>query len=303
MPEARLMDLNRAYGPRPAANPVATAVVAANIAATLSTRAVLSLYKEVSLYPKPGLVSPVDTGSHQDMDYQMFLASINSLRSYFGKIATAGAMSASFSTLQKLGVAAETQMMRATKGVNTHRGAIFNLGLLCAAAGQLKHRCERLTPQALGAVIADRWGAEILATGDIKAYAQYSHGQQVEAKYGVHGARQEAVAGFPAARDYGLPAYQAALAETGCRDAAAVQALFAMMACLDDTNILWRAGGDGLKYVKSVSRDFLDSGGVCVDGWKARAIAIHHEFVRKNLSPGGAADLLGVTLFMNAICD
>lgn len=297
------MDSSRAHAHCPEANAVAVTVVAANIAATLSTRAVLSLYKEVSLYPKPGLVSSVDSGSHQDMDYPMFLASINSLRSYFGEIATAGAMRARFSTLQKLGVAAEAQMMRATKGVNTHRGAIFNLGLLCAAAGQLKHRGARVTPQALGAVIADQWGAEILATGNVKAYAQYSHGQQVEAKYSVHGARQEAVAGFPAARDYGLPAYLAALAATGCRDTAAVQALFAMMACLDDTNILWRAGVDGLNDVKSVARAFLASGGVCVDGWKAHAIAIHHEFVRKNLSPGGAADLLGVTLFMNAICD
>lgn len=277
--------------------------VSTELVVDLSSQAVLCLHAEVSLYPKPGLVSPVDSGSHRDMDYQMFLASINSLRGYFGKIAEAGASGAAFSTLQMLGIEAEAQMMRATRGVNTHRGAIFNLGLLCAAAGQLKHCCEQVTPQALGAVIADRWGVEILATGGVKAYAEYSHGQQVEAKYGAHGARQEAVAGFPAARDYGLPAYQAALAETGCRDAAAVQALFAMMARLDDTNILWRAGADGLRYVKAVSKDFLDAGGVSAGSWKTRAIALHHEFVRKNLSPGGAADLLGVTLFMNEICD
>lgn len=285
------------YG-RQAVNPVPV-----GIAEALSTSAVLSLYKEVSLYPKPGLVSPIDSGSHKDMNYQMFLASINSLRDYFAKIAEAGASGANFSTLQKLGIAAEARMMDATKGVNTHRGAIFNLGLLCAAAGQLTHRCERVTPEALGVAIADNWGSEILATGGIKAYVEYSHGQQVETKYGVNGARHEAVAGFPAAKEYGLPAYQVALEATGCREAAAVQALFAIMAHLDDTNILWRAGDDGLRYVKTIARDFLDLGGVCAEGWDAKAIGIHHEFVEKNLSPGGAADLLGVTLFMNAICD
>ena len=274
----------------------------AGMATALSTSALLSLYKEVSLYPKPGLVSPVDSGSHQDMDYSMFLASINSLRDYFQKIASAGASAANFSTLQKLGIEAETRMMQATKGVNTHRGAIFNLGLLCAAAGYLVHRCAQVTPEALGVVIADSWGPEILATGDVKAYAEYSHGQQVTSRYGAHGARHEAVAGFPAARDYGLPAYQAAWEAIGCRESAAVQALFALMAQLDDTNILWRAGADGLNYVKENAKAFLNSGGVYAQGWKEKAIGIHHEFVRQNLSPGGAADLLGVTLFMKAVC-
>lgn len=275
----------------------------AEIAAKLSTSAVLSLYKEVSLYPKPGLVSPVDSGSHVDMNYQMFLASINSLREYFGLVSDAGAAGAPFCILQKLGTQAEERMMVATRGVNTHRGAIFNLGLLCAAAGYLKFRCKAVTPEALGAVIADNWGEDILATSDTKAYSDFSHGQQVESKYGVHGARHEAVAGFPAAKNYGLPAYREAFQKTDCHEAAAVQALFAMMAQLDDTNILWRAGKPGLHYVKSISRDFIDLGGVYATGWKSRATEIHHLFVQKNLSPGGAADLLGVTLFMNAVCD
>jgi len=272
------------------------------IATALSTSAVLSLYKEVSLYPKPGLVSPVDSGSHKDMNYQMFLASINSLREYFGKIAQAGVAGAKFAVLQGLGIEAESRMMGVTKGVNTHRGAIFNLGLLCAAAGKLTHDGARITPEALGAVIAECWAADILATSEVKAYAEYSHGQQVESKYGVHGARHEAVAGFPVAKDYGLPAYLKALDRTGCREAAAVQAMFAMMANLNDTNILWRAGEVGLSYVKATAKEFLDSGGVYVDGWKTRVIRIHNEFVERNLSPGGVADLLGVTIFMNAIC-
>ena len=278
------------------------AAASSNIASYLSKAAVLSLYKEVSLYPKPGLVSPIDSGSHVDMNYQMFLASINSLRGYFGEISRAGMAADDFSALQTLGIAAETRMMQATRGVNTHRGAIFNLGLLCAAAGYLLYRDERLSPEAVGDVILEKWAPDILATGKTKAYGEYSHGQQVESKYGVHGARHEAVAGFPAARLYGLPSYRMALKETGCREASAVQALFSMMAYLDDTNILWRGGEEGLRNVKIISRNFLDKGGVYANDWRIKAIQIHKLFVKKNLSPGGAADLLGVTLFMDAVC-
>lgn len=273
------------------------------IAELLSKTAVLSLYKEVSLYPKPGLVSPIDKGSHKDMDYRMFLASINSLRDYFSRIADAGRYGVAFSTLQKLGIEAEARMMKATKGVNTHRGAIFNLGLLCAAAGYLKKHSMKITPEALGMTIFEQWGEGILKSDNVKAYSEYSHGQQVAARYGVYGARHEAVAGFPAARNIGLPVYRTTLTKVGSKEAAAAQALFSIMARLDDTNILWRAGDKGLQYVKRLSSEFLTSGGVYAVGWKDMAIGIHHEFVRRNLSPGGAADLLGVTLFLNSICE
>lgn len=274
-----------------------------SISEQLSKTAVLSLYKEVSLYPKPGLVSPVDTGSHKDMDYRMFLASINSLRDYFGRVSDAGSYGEAFATLRELGIEAEARMMKATKGVNTHRGAIFNLGLLCAAAGYLVKHCKKITPEALGMTIYEQWGEDILESGNVKAYAEYSHGQKVAARYGVYGARHEAVAGFPAATNIGLPVYRTTLTKVGSKEAAAVQALFSIMAHLDDTNILWRAGEEGLRHVKRLSSEFLKSGGVYAMGWKEAAIGIHHDFVQRNVSPGGAADLLGVTLFLNSICE
>ena len=283
-------------------NAGSTARNAARLADVLSRLAVLSLYKEVSLYPKPGLVSPIDAGSHRDMDYRMFLASINSLRHYFSEIALAGAHGSAFSRLRQLGIEAETRMLVVTGGVNTHRGAIFNLGLLCAAAAAIQGRGDHITPNTLGHVICNHWGEEILASGAVEASANDSHGQQVTSKYGVHGARHEAVAGFPAVVRYGLPAYQQAYRDTHCREAASVQALFAIMAQLDDTNIIWRAGLEGLAYVKAVAADYLATGGVMSPAWRPRAIGIHEEFVARNLSPGGAADLLGATLFMQSIC-
>jgi triphosphoribosyl-dephospho-CoA synthase len=102
--------------------------------AALGRAAIVSLYDELALEPKPGLVSFADTGSHDDMDAGTFLRSLFALRHFFVHAAAQGAASAEFAPLEALGVAAETRMLRATGGVNTHRGAIFTLGLLCAAA-------------------------------------------------------------------------------------------------------------------------------------------------------------------------
>lgn len=261
--------------------------------------AIQALHQEAALYPKPGLVSPVDAGSHRDMDYALFLASIESLGGYFRDIAEAGMQQAPFASLRALGMQAERDMLQATQGVNTHRGAIFNVGLLCAAAGWLQSENVMPTPENLGSVILEEWRDDIMQRSFGKVR---SHGEQVEVQYGIRGARREAALGYPTALRYGLPAYRAILQRKGSADAAAVQALFAIMQYVDDTNILWRAGPDGLAFVKQSAAAFLDAGGVLAPDWREKAVAIHRQFVLRRLSPGGAADLLGATLFMHAAC-
>jgi triphosphoribosyl-dephospho-CoA synthase len=120
----------------------------------------------------------------------------------------------------------------------------------------------------------------------------------VARRYGSGGARAEAAAGFPAAREVGLPAYRAALLATGDGERAAVQALFALIAELDDTNLLWRGGPDGLACGRRLAAGFLVAGGVLADDWRERAAIVDREFIARRLSPGGSADLLGVTLFL-----
>lgn len=123
--------------------------------------AVRSLHAELCLYPKPGLVSPIDSGSHDDMDAGTFMRSMFALRHYFRKICLAGWDDAPFAQLKKLGIAAETSMLQATQGVNTHRGAIFSLGMLCASAGRARAQGTPLTPAALRALMLIRWGEEL----------------------------------------------------------------------------------------------------------------------------------------------
>jgi triphosphoribosyl-dephospho-CoA synthase len=261
--------------------------------------AIRGLYREAALAPKPGLVSPTSQGSHSDMDFSTFVRSLQSLRVYFREIARCGLQRPGFAPLRKLGIEAETNMLAATGGVNTHRGAIFNLGLLCAAAGSLIAEGEIPGAAAACALVKTNWGAEILdGLATLPAAAQLSHGLVVARRYGSGGARQEAAAGFPAALELGLPAYRSVLAATGDGELAAVQALFALIAELEDTNLLWRGGRDGLAHGRRAAGEFLAAGGVFASDWRDHAAAIDQDFIARRLSPGGSADLLGVTLFL-----
>lgn len=268
-------------------------------AARIGRLAIRSLYREAALAPKPGLVTPSSRGSHRDMDFGTFLRSLQSLRAYFPAITACGLRHPDFALLQSLGIDAEGSMLAATGGVNTHRGAIFNLGLLCAAAGWLLAEDETPGAAAACAVVKKVWGAEILAgLSAVSDAAPLSHGLSVARRYGSGGARQEAAAGFPAAREVGLPAYRRVLAATGDGELAAVQALFALIAELEDTNLLWRGGRQGLAHGRQAAAGFLAAGGVLAADWRAHAAAIDGDFITRNLSPGGSADLLGVTLFL-----
>lgn len=255
--------------------------------------AVACLELEVRTFPKPGLVSHVDRGSHDDMDARTFRRSAAALHPWFTALSDAGARGAGMEDLRGIGVAAEAAMLAATGGVNTHRGAIFGLGLLCAAAGAARTwpgSDGRATP--LGAVVARRWSAGILR-GAVHAG---SHGQRARRRYGAGGARLEAALGFPSVYDVALPALRSATGE-----AARVQACFALIAEVEDTNLLHRGGAGGLRFARRTARAFLDRGGVARADWRERARAVHRAFVARRLSPGGSADLLAMSLFVDAL--
>ena len=266
----------------------------------LGRRAIRSLYHEAALFPKPGLVSPVDNGSHSDMSMLTFYRSLFALRSYFPEITRLGATRPGLGALQALGRQAECNMLRATSGINTHRGAIFHLGLLCAAAGWLRRQGTSLTAAGLCRAVADFWGEEIRASGRAARVAAglVSHGTDVYRRFAVGGARAEASAGFLTVLEVGLPAYRTALSVTGDTSRAGVHALFSLIARTEDSNLLWRGGTEGLRFARQCAHAYLRDGGALAAGWRDRAIAIHHRFVERRLSPGGSADLLAITLFL-----
>jgi triphosphoribosyl-dephospho-CoA synthase len=252
-----------------------------------------SLQLEVRTWPKPGLISHIDNGSHTDMDAMTFHRSAEALRPFFVELAEAGEQSATMSALRKIGLRAERAMIEATGGINTHRGAIFGLGLLCAAAGWRKaHRGD--SARSLGDIVAKRWGDDILGGPRLTT----SHGETAHRRYGAGGARQEAADGFPSVYRVGLHALESA---RGDPEAARVQACFALIAAVEDTNLLHRGGIAGLRFAQQATRAFLRQGGVGRMDWRRHAEAIHRAFVERRLSPGGAADLLAMSLFVSAL--
>jgi triphosphoribosyl-dephospho-CoA synthase len=262
---------------------------------SIGRTALNGLYQELCVYPKPGLVSFIDSGSHKDMDASTFQHSLFSLRTYFRDVALAGTRNAGYDELRCLGVEAESRMLKATKNVNTHRGAIFSMGLLVAAAGLLSGGDRSLKGDVLGSTVRRRWGNDILLNTPDKPC---SHGTLVASKYGVAGARQEAAAGFPHLFEVGLPVLEESLSEGVDFHSAAIQSFFSLMAVLADNNLLFRGGQQGLTYAQAAARSFLDNGGVHQKNWHGCASSIHHEFIARRLSPGGSADLLAATLFV-----
>lgn len=268
-------------------------VALSSMAQQVGRAAVRALYMEIALEPKPGLVSFRDGGSHLDMNGATFLRSLFALRGYFPRMAQAGCDGRSFAVLQALGLQAETRMLLATQGINTHRGAVFGLGLLCASAGQLHAQGAALSPHQLRAVLLAAWGEALAARARAARQAlPASNGQRVAQRFGMRSAAEEAAQGFPTLFGVTLPALQAALAGGATERAARVQALFATMAVLDDTNVVHRGGIGGLRFVQLTASHFLSSGGVFQADWLTQARVAHALFVQRRLSPGGAADVL-----------
>jgi triphosphoribosyl-dephospho-CoA synthase len=265
-------------------------------AEAVAATAVQCLLVELETWPKPGLVSHIDTGSHSDMDADTFRRSAVAIRPYFQALAEAGAEGRPMGRLRTIGLEAEAAMFTATAGINTHRGAIFGLGLLCAAAGAAIG--ERIDPAAsLGTAVARLWGRDIL-DGPVLLH---SHGHKAYKHYGAGGARSEAAQGFPSIYEVGLPALRCgALLAPGDAEAARAQTCFALIAVLQDTNLLHRGGLSGLAYAQSAAGRFLDDGGVGTPDWRQRAKIVHQSFVARRLSPGGSADLLAMSLFVQA---
>jgi triphosphoribosyl-dephospho-CoA synthase len=261
--------------------------------AEVGRMAIRGLYAELTLYPKPGLVSLIDNGSHDDMTAATFMRSLFALRHYFIRITAAGMEDAPFSILKQLGIEAEQRMLIATRRINTHRGAIFCLGILCAAIGSCSAQGLPISARTIRTVLLSRWG-EALAKHTQPGIAD-SHGRQAAARYAASGAREEAALGLPSVFDVALPMLRQALAAGRGRENARVDALFALMAHISDTNVYHRGGDAGAMIVKRYAQHFVALGGTAYPGWKAWAAECHRIFVQNKLSPGGAADLLAAT--------
>ncbi|MGY4532171.1 triphosphoribosyl-dephospho-CoA synthase [Pseudomonas sp. TE3786] len=269
-----------------------------SLAERLADQAVEALIDEADLSPKPGLVDRRGNGAHQDLHLGLMHASALALWPTFKEMADAALAFAEIGlplreALGRIGREGEAAMLRTTAGVNTHRGAIWALGLLVAAralqpepcsAAELSLRAARL------ALLDDRFGPR-----------SASHGAQVAQRYGVRGAREQAQLGFPAVMQQALPQLQRSRAAGSGEQNARLDALLAIMTTLTDTCVLWRAGWPGLQAMQQGAQAVLDAGGSASLDGRRQLRLLEQQLLGLNASPGGAADLLAACLFIDRV--
>ncbi|MBN3858466.1 triphosphoribosyl-dephospho-CoA synthase [Paraburkholderia sp. Ac-20340] len=270
-----------------------------------------ALIEEARLTPKPALVDARGSGAHVDLDLATMLRSANALEPTFEALARAsrGATPGSVlrTDLARIGRAGEAAMMRATGGSNAHRGAIWIVGLLVAGAtivhtagdSAIAHAHAIADTAAQIARFDDRLAAPIASSASLSVMP--SNGERVRQRYNVGGARQEAQDGFPHVIRAGLPALHAARAQGHDEASARVDALLAIMASLDDTCVLHRAGLAGREAAQAGAQCVRDAGGIATRAGRAAFDALERALLALNASPGGAADLLAATLFIDRL--
>jgi triphosphoribosyl-dephospho-CoA synthase len=275
-----------------------TAADATGQASWLADHAVAALVDEAMLTPKPGLVDLRGAGAHRDLSWPLMCASACALRPAFGRMALAGHLIAGDDALLRrrigaIGRDAEGAMMAASRGVNTHRGAIWALGLLVTAAAA--------TPSRDPVAVTARAG-QLARIADPAAPLRTGHkGERACLEHGVGGARGQARAGFPHVVDHALPMLRLARARGHAEHHARVDALLAVMATLDDTCLLARGGRKALTAAQDGARRVLASGGIATPNGRRAFCALEERLRRLHVSPGGAADLLAAALLLDRI--
>ena len=288
-------------------------IIKEEIALSAAHLAFKALIEEVSVTPKPGLVDKNNCGANPDMDLPMFERSAEALRPYFYEIALAVleedenccpfAMLPPFAVpglakkLREIGVRAEKAMLAATGGVNTHRGAIWSVGLLTAAYAYLAAEGIREGYGSLEDALLSEAAELARALGD--GTEASSKGSLARRKYGVAGPVEQAAAGFPAVR-LALSAKRE-FEQLGTYFSADPWpfALLAVMAELTDNNALRRGGEEGAAFVKERAGELLEKGRTLPSAALTdELLAFDRELTERNVSCGGAADMLACAIFI-----
>ncbi|WP_346833100.1 triphosphoribosyl-dephospho-CoA synthase [Pseudomonas abietaniphila] len=268
------------------------------LAERLADLAVDALIDEADLSPKPALVDRRSSGAHKDLHLGLMHASALSLWPAFKEMAEATIEIGEIGqplreAIGRIGRDGEVAMMRTTQGVNTHRGAIWALGLLVTAAA--------LDPSDLSAAGLGLRAGCLALVEDRNLPAQHSHGAEVARKYGAMGAREQAQMGFPAVTQKGLPQLQRSRATGHGEQNARLDALLAIMTTLSDTCVLYRAGEHGLSTMQRGAQRVLDAGGSATLSGRRALHELDQQLLSLNASPGGAADLLAACLFIDCL--
>ena len=268
------------------------------IVAHLATRA---LKAELNTTPKPGLVDTHDSGAHRDMDHALMMRSIRALHPYFVQLATLGYDSTQLPAhddIVSIGLEAEKAMFKSTEGVNTYKGALFSMGLALTAATYIIGRGKvATTTHGKEYVPGDLLSAIIIQLANGFPDTRGTHGsrakQLAQSGCSLKSALDNAREGYPQLFGEWLPFYETRI--KGDDSYVKHKTLLRIMCDLDDTNIVYRTDYDTMLNVKTLARHLLE------DFSEAGIDDLNRDFVSRNISPGGSADMLALVVFLFGI--
>ena len=268
------------------------------IVAHLATRA---LKAELNTTPKPGLVDTHDSGAHRDMDHALMMRSIRAMHPYFVRLATLGYDSTQLpahNDIVSIGLEAEKAMFKSTGGVNTYKGALFSMGLALTAATYIIGRGKvATTTHGKEYVPGDLLSATIIQLANGFPDTSGTHGsrakQLAQSGCSLKSALDNAREGYPQLFEEWLPFYETRI--KGDDSYVKHKTLLRIMCDLDDTNIVYRTDYDTMLNVKTQARHLLE------DFSEAGIEDMNRDFVGRNISPGGSADMLALVVFLFGI--
>lgn len=272
--------------------------------ATLATKALLY---EVSISPKAGLVSRLSNGSHKDMNFYTFIDSSLALHNYFLNCFDYGqeklfSCPNFFKDLREVGKVAEKEMYEATKGINTHKGTIFSMGILLAVLGVHLKENKKIDLKILSEKIKEMCKPLLNELEDADNISTY--GEKAYKEYHLTGARGLAISGYEIVLLDGINKLKD-FCKTLDFETACILLLFYYMSVLDDTNIVNRASITTLKEVQILSKELFEENKKTLEkeSIKNSMSKLNDIFIEKNISAGGSADLLILTIFIHLLTD
>src|SRR5258708_14806586 len=257
-----------------------------------------ALIAEAELTPKPGLVDRRGAGAHIDLSLAIMRRSALAIEPYLCLMAFVSRRSHPSQPLRErlavIGRDAECAMLEATNGSNSHKGAIWILGLLISAAAMQDE--DKVPASRIAATAKKIPSFENRATPRL-----VSHGDTVAKRYGVTGARGEALHGFPHVVDVGLPMLHSRRASGATENVARLDTLLSIMARLDEPFLLYRGGEEALVTAKAGAAAVESAGGSGTTNGRHRLFRLDRRLLELGASPGGSGDLLAATLFLDAV--
>lgn len=267
----------------------------------------MALQAELDTTPKPGLVDRNDNGAHRDMDHALMQRSIQALHPYFVRLAQLGFTDKQpcHDEIVNIGIEAEREMFKATGGVNTHKGALFSIGLAAVAlAGEAfsritqAERCGTMAYNDVNSKQIQSLSNSIASLARLFPDTNGTHGSKAKANNILKGALDNAREGYTQLFKAWLPFYIDRIAE-GDNDALH-KTLLRIMCDLDDTNIVYRTSMETMQEVKTEARQMLDTSRNIVN-FEAALQAMNTDYIHRNISPGGSADMLSLVVFLSCI--